>query len=197
MRRIVLTNHLTLDGVMQAPGRPDEDPRGGFDHGGWAIPDNDEVMGRVMGEGMADGGAMLFGRRTYEDFFSNWANQTDNPFTEVLDRTEKYVVSTTLQGPLPWANSTLLQGDTAAAIAALKEAPGKDITVLGSGELAQTLMQHNLIDRYVLMIHPVVLGTGTRLFRDDGPSVPLTLVDSVTTTKGVVIGTYEPTASRA
>ncbi len=192
MAEIVVTNHLTLDGVMQAPGRPDEDRRGGFRHGGWAQPNTDEVMGRVMGEGMAQGGALLLGRRTYEDFHDFWTKQENNPFTEVLDSAQKYVASTTLEEPLPWSNSTLLAGDAAQAVARLRERAGKDIALLGSGELAQSLMRHNLIDRYVLMIHPLVLGSGRRLFRDGNPIVALRLVDSVTTTTGVVIATYRP-----
>jgi dihydrofolate reductase len=191
MARVVVTNHVTLDGVMQAPGRPDEDLRGGFEHGGWAIPNNDEVMGRVMGEGMAKGGPLLLGRRTYEAFYDFWPNQTDNPFTEVLNNVQKYVASTTLTEPLPWSNSTLLKGDVAEAVAKLREQPGKDIGVLGSGELIQSLMRHDLIDEYVLMIHPLVLGSGRRLFTDGSPFATLRLVDSVTTTTGVVIATYQ------
>jgi dihydrofolate reductase len=190
MSNIVVINHLTLDGVMQAPGRPDEDLRGGFEHGGWAIPANDAVMSQVMGEGMAHGGSMLFGRRTYEDFYSFWPNQKDNPFTEVLNNVRKYVASTTLKEPLPWSNSTLLDGDVMQAVAKLKGQPGNDIGVLGSGELVQSLTRHNLVDRYVLMIHPLVLGSGRRLFPDGSPLVNLRLVDSVVTTTGVVIATY-------
>ena len=192
MGELIVIEHLSLDGVMQAPGRPDEDLRGGFKHGGWAVPNNDEVMGRMMGEGMAQGGPLLFGRRTYEDFYSFWPKQKDNPFTEVLNDTQKYVASTTLTEPLPWRNSTLLKGDIAQAVASLKGQPGGDIGVLGSGELVRTLMRHNLVDKYVLMIHPLVLGSGRRLFPDGGPFATLRLTHSVTTTKGVVITTYEP-----
>ena len=193
MSEVVVINHLTLDGVMQAPGRPDEDPRGGFKHGGWAVPDNDAVMGKVMGEGMAQSGALLFGRRTYDDFYRFWPNQKDNPFSEVLNATQKYVASTTLKEPLPWNNSTLLKGDAAQAVAKVKEQPGKDIGVLGSGELVQSLMRHNLVDKYVLMIHPLILGSGNRLFSNGSPFATLRLVDSVTTTMGVVIATYRTT----
>jgi dihydrofolate reductase len=192
MSNVVVINHLTLDGVMQAPGRHDEDLRGGFEHGGWALPDNDAVMGRVMGEGMAQGGSLLLGRRTYEDFYSFWPNQQDNPFTEVLNNVQKYVASASLKEPLPWSNSTLLKGDAAQAVAELKEQPSKDIAVLGSGELVRSLMQDNLVDRYVLMIHPLVLGSGRRLFPDGSPLATLRLVDSVTTTTGVMVVTYEP-----
>jgi dihydrofolate reductase len=197
MSKVIVTNHLTLDGVMQAPGRPDEDLRGGFEHGGWATPNTDEVMGRVMGEGMSQGGPLLLGRRTYEDFYDFWPKQKDNPFTEVLDRVQKYVASTTLTEPLPWSNSTLLEGDVAEAVTNLRRRPGTDIGVLGSGELVGTLMRHSLVDRYVLMYHPIVLGSGRRLFREGSPLASLRLVDSVTTTTGVVIATYEPTEARA
>jgi dihydrofolate reductase len=178
---------------MQAPGRPDEDRRGDFEHGGWAMPYNDEVKGRAMGEGMAKGGALLFGRRTYEDFYGVWPNQKDNPFTEVLNNARKYVASTTLREPLPWSNSTLLGGDAADAVGRLKEESDEDLTILGSGVVIASLMKRNLIDQYVLMIHPLVLGSGRRLFADDGTFATLKLTDSLTTTTGVVIATYEPT----
>jgi dihydrofolate reductase len=192
MRRVIVTEHVTLDGVMQAPGRPEEDVRGGFDRGGWAEPHNDEVMGRVMGEGMARTGAMLLGRRTYEDFAGFWPSQTDNPFTEALDNIQKYVASTTLREPLPWQNTTLLAGDAADAVADLKTQPGPDLAILGSGELVTSLRRRNLIDEYVLLIHPLVLGQGRRLFTDDAPASELLLVDSVPTSTGVIIATYRP-----
>jgi dihydrofolate reductase len=191
MRKVVAFISLTLDGVMQAPGRPDEDTRGGFAHGGWAQPFTDPVMASVATEDMADTGSILLGRRTYEDFYSYWPHQTDNPYTEVLDNTQKYVASTTLQEPLPWQNSTLLEGDAADAVARLKEQPGADIVVLGSGELVQSLRRRTLVDRYVLLIHPLILGTGRRLFPDGAAPATLRLVDSKTTTTGVVIATYE------
>lgn len=191
MSKIVVTNHLTLDGVMQAPAGPDEDRRGGFEHGGWAAPNSDEVIGRVMGEGMSQGGSLLLGRWTYEAFHAFWPHQKDNPYTEVLNNTQKYVASTTLAEPLPWMNSTLLEGDVGEAVARLKEQSDKDIVVLGSGELIQSLMRHNLIDEYLLLIHPVVLGSGRRLFPDGSPFADLRLVDSVTTTTGVVIARYQ------
>jgi dihydrofolate reductase len=192
MRKIIVVENLTLDGVMQAPGGADEDRRGGFEHGGWALPYNDEVMQREMAKGMGRT-ELLFGRRTYEKFYSFWPNQPEpNPFTEVLNNTQKYVASTTLAEPLPWVNSTLLANDAANAVAELKEKPGKDIVVLGSGELVQSLMRHNLIDQFQLLIHPLVLGTGRRLFPDGSSFASLRLTDSVTTTTGVVIATYEP-----
>jgi len=195
MARLVVFMNLTLDGVMQAPGRPDEDVRGGFTHGGWATAYADPVMGRVAAESMATTGALLFGRRTYEDFYTVWPNRTDNPYTEVLNNTRKYVASRTLREPLPWSNSVLLAGDVAKAVAELKAKPGKDIVVLGSGALLQSLMRQNLVDAYVLLIHPLVLGSGSHLF-NDGP-FPLRLVDTRTTTTGVVIVTYAPAELRA
>lgn len=204
MSKIVVINNITLDGVMQSPARPDEDTRGGFTHGGWAIPynDNDEVlsreMGRLMAEGTAQGGSLLFGRRTYEDFYAVWPNRTDNPFTPVLNNTKKYVASTTLTEPLTWQNSTLLKGDVAEAVARLKEESEKDIGILGSGDLIQTLMRHHLIDQFVLLIYPLVLGSGRRLFPDNGAYAALRLVNTVPTTNGVVIATYqlaEPTTA--
>jgi dihydrofolate reductase len=197
MSRIVVVNNLTLDGVMQAPGRPDEDTRGGFEYGGWAVPYNDEVLGRFMGQRLVDPGHLLLGRRTYEDFHSYWPHQTDNPFTGVLDRAQKYVVSTTLTEPLPWQNSTLLSGDAVDAVTRLKAESDKDIGVLGSGALLQTLMRHDLIDEYLLLIHPLILGRGRRMFADDAAYAALRLVDSVTTTTGVVIATYRPAERRA
>jgi dihydrofolate reductase len=191
MSRLVVVSNVTLDGVMQAPGRPDEDRRGGFEHGGWALPYNDAVMAERMGRGMAQGGPLLLGRRTYEDFYRVWPNRSDNPFTEVLNNARKYVASTTLPEPLPWHNSTLLSGDATSAVARLKEQPGKDLVILGSGALVQSLMPHGLIDEYVLLIHPLVLGTGQHLF-PEGALTALRLADSVTTTTGVIIATYQP-----
>jgi dihydrofolate reductase len=199
MRKISVVESLTLDGVMQAPGGADEDRRGGFEHGGWALPYSDEVLATEMGKGMGTTD-LLFGRRTYENFYSFWPKQADgNPFTEVLNNSQKYVASTTLEEPLPWMNSALLKGDAAEAVAKLKESAGQDLVVLGSGELVRSLMPHDLIDEYVLLIHPLVLGSGRRLFPDDGTLATLRLVDSKPTTTGVVIATYEkaePTSGR-
>ena len=191
MGRLIAVESITLDGVMQAPGRPDEDTRGGFEHGGWAIPYNDEVMGREMGERMAQGGPLVLGRRTYEDFAGFWPKQKDNPYTEVLNSAQKYVASRTLKEPLPWQNSTLLQGDAVDAVARLKGKSDRDLGILGSGELVRSLMERGLVDELLLLIHPLILGSGTRLF-PDGVVSPLELTDSVTTTKGVVIATYRP-----
>jgi dihydrofolate reductase len=194
MGKLVVNENLTLDGVMQSPADPDEDRRDGFERGGWAPPYFDQVMGDAAAEGMAKEGAMLFGRRTFEQFASFWPTQPDdNPFAAVLNNRQKYVASRTLEEPLSWANSTLLRGDATEAVAELKE-QGTDLVVLGSGELVRSLMQANLVDEYVLLIHPLVLGSGRRLFVDDGPSASLRLVDTKTTTTGVVIATYQPAA---
>lgn len=197
MAKLTVMMHLTLDGVMQAPGRADEDRRGGFAHGGWAQPGNDPVMGDFLATRMAttEPGSLLFGRRTYEDFAGYWPNQTDNPYTQVLDATRKYVASRTLEEPLPWQNSTLLEGDAGEAVARLKDQTDDHLLVMGSGELVRSLMQRDLVDEYLLMIHPLVLGSGRRLFPDSGAVAALRLIDSVTTTTGVIIGTYRPADS--
>ena len=139
MRKLVVLNNLTLDGVMQAPGRPDEDTRDGFTHGGWAVPYNDAVKGQAMGEGMSKGADLLFGRRTYEDFFDVWPKRTNNPFTPVLDSAQKYVASRTLKEPLPGRTPRCSQGDAADAVARLKQEPGTISLVMGSGVLADSL----------------------------------------------------------
>lgn len=202
MSRIVAVESISLDGVMQAPGRADEDTRDGFRHGGWAVPYADEVLGKHMATSMAESGSLLLGRRTYEDFHGYWPHQSaDNPYARVLDETTKYVVSNTLTEPLPWRNSVLLAGDAAESVARLRERPGKDIVVLGSGELLRTLTRHDLVDEYLLLIHPIVLGAGRRLFpagdtAEGAGRRPLRLVDSVTTGTGVVLATYRPEGGR-
>ena len=188
MRQIIAFINLTLDGVMQAPGRPDEDTRGGFQHGGWAVPYQAMFSG---GELIANTDALLFGRRTYEDFYGFWPHQGDNPLTNILNNMQKYVASNTLKGPLAWQNSTLLNGDVPAKLREIKAQAGKDIVVLGSGDLIQTLMQHDLVDRYVLMIHPLVLGSGRRLFPDGAIPATLKLTDTKATDSGVIVAIYE------
>lgn len=193
MTKLTAIENITLDGVMQAPGSPDEDTRGGFAHGGWARPFNDEVGMRVAGQRMAAGagGAMLLGRLTYERFREVWAGRNDNPFSPVLDGRRKYVASTTLGEPLPWQNSTLLPGDAVAAVRQLKAgAPEDELALLGSGVLLRALLAADLVDELQLSICPLVLGTGTRLFPADGPPLTLELAESVITTTGVVIATY-------
>jgi dihydrofolate reductase len=176
---------------MQAPARPDEDPRGGFQHGGWAVPYSDPAIGQAAGESMATSGGLLLGRRTYEDFYKVWPNRTDNPFTEVLNNSPKYVASRTLKEPLPWMNSILLKGDVAQAVAELRAQPVKDLVILGSGELIQTLMKHNLIDTYILFIHPLILGSGRRMFPEGSAASTFKLVDVKPSSIGVVIATYQ------
>jgi dihydrofolate reductase len=196
MSRIVVTNHISLDGVMQSPASPEEDTREGFEHGGWAAPYGDEVMSAVMAEGMAKPGSLLLGRRTYEHFAAFWPHQTEpNPYTDVLNRTQKYVASRTLEEPLEWENSTLLEGDVPEALAKLKEELEHDFVILGSGELIRSLMEHDLIDEYLLTIHPLVLGQGRRLFDDGGAYAKLALVETKPTTTGVVIARYQRAAS--
>jgi len=194
MGEIVVVENLTLDGVMQAPGDADEDRRGGFRHGGWARPYADHVAAETMGKGMGADGAMLFGRRTYEQFHGFWSKQTDgNPYTEVLNRKHKYVASRGPARPLPWENSSLLEGEATAAVAALKGEVEGDVVVLGSGELVRSLAAAGLVDVYWLSIHPLTLGTGARLFADGAAAYRrLQLIETVTTTTGVIIATYRP-----
>jgi dihydrofolate reductase len=190
MADVVVINHVTLDGVMQAPARPDEDTRDGFAHGGWAIPRNDPLMAAKIGERMGADRAFLFGRRTYEDFYDIWPKRADNPFTEALTNARKYVASTTLTEPLPWSNSTLLSGDAATSVAELKHQAAGKLVIFGSGELIATLMAADLIDEYLLLIHPLVLGQGRRLF-GAGRHTDLRLIDAVPTNDGVLIATYD------
>ena len=189
MARIVAFTSVTLDGVMQAPGRPDEDTRGDFQHGGWATRYADEESGRLAAEGMANTEALLLGRRTYEDLLESW-NKQGGPFKEMLNSSPKYVASQTLEEPLRWPNSTLMKGDVREAVTELRDRPGKDIIVLGSGELLRGLMRDGLVDAYTLLIHPLVLGAGQRLFDDGVPNSAFTLEDQRTTSTGVIVATY-------
>jgi dihydrofolate reductase len=195
--RIVVFNHVTLDGVMQSPGGPEEDPRGGFQHGGWGQPSMaDAVLGKAIQKSMASSGALLLGRFTYQAFHAYWPRQKNNPFTDVLNATTKYVASRSLAEPLPWVNSVLLKGDAAKAVARLKQQPGRDLVVLGSGDLIQSLMRDDLVDEYTLLIHPRVLGSGRRLFPDGcAPSV-LKLAECITGSTGLLIATYRPERRR-
>ena len=194
MSKIVAFTHLTLDGVMQGPGRPDEDCRDGFAHSGWAAPYN-EGISKTVAQSMGNAGALLFGRKTYEDFYRVWPSRTDSPFTPVLNNSLKYVASRTLEEPLPWMNSQLLRGDAENTVATLRSQPGKDIVVLGSGALLHSLLRRNLVDELMLTIHPIVLGSGRRLFPDGGPAASLRLVNTETTSKGSMIVIYQPTAT--
>jgi dihydrofolate reductase len=189
MGKVIVMNSVTLDGVMQSPGRPDEDTRDGFAHGGWAVPYGDETMVAKMGEGMGADRAFLFGRRTYEDLLASW-NARGGPFKDALNSARKYVASSNPVTRLEWPNSTLLHGDVPAAVAELKQSSRANLVIMGSGVLIRSLMAADLIDEYLLMIAPLLLGTGQRLFAG-GTQATLRLVDSSTTSTGVVIATYE------
>ena len=196
MPRIVVSEFLTLDGVMQAPGDPNEDRTGGFEHGGWQLAYFDGIFGSVIMDAFAATGGMLLGRRTYEIFAAHWPRQPpDDPLAGTMNGLEKYVVSTTLTEPLAWQNSTLIKTDVAGEVGKLKEGSGKEIQVIGSGELVQTLMQHDLVDAYRLMVHPLVLGAGKRLFREGTTLTRLRLIETKPTSTGVLILTYEPEKS--
>jgi dihydrofolate reductase len=192
MAKIVVINHLTLDGVMQSPGRAEEDTRDGFTHGGWGSRNSDEEMlGAVYARVNESGGLrLLLGRWTYEEMLGYW-NTQDSPFKEGLNNAPKYVASRTLREPLRWPNSTLLKGEADDTVAELKQQDTGDLFVMGSGELIEMLMHRGLIDEYLLVIHPLVLGTGRRMFADGVPPADLRLVDNKTTAKGVVIATYQ------
>jgi dihydrofolate reductase len=190
MSRITAFESVTLDGVMQAPAYPDEDRRGGFEHGGWATPYADEEAMRAASSGMTETEGVLLGRVTYEDFAGVWPNQPDNPFGKFLNATRKYVASTTLSEPLEWANSELLEGDVVEAVRRLRDGPGRNLLVLGSGELLRSLIAAGLVDEITLQIHPLVLGTGIRLLGDDGTLAAFELAGATTTTTGVVVATY-------
>lgn len=188
MGKVIVMNGVTLDGVMQGPGRPDEDTRGGFEHGGWGVPYGDEATVAKMGERMGEDRAFLFGRRTYEDLLATW-NARGGPFKDALNDAHKYVASRNPEARLEWPNSTLLHGDVPAAVSELKESASTNLVIMGSGVLIGSLMAADVIDEYLVMIAPLVLGTGRRLFAG-GTYASLRLVESTTTSKGVVIATY-------
>jgi dihydrofolate reductase len=188
MGKVIVMNSVSLDGVMQGPGRPDEDTRDGFTHGGWAVRYADQAMAAKMGERMGEDRAFLFGRRTYEQLLTSW-NARGGPFKDALNETRKFVASASPSTTLDWPNSTLLHGDVPGAVADLKQSSGTNLVIMGSGVLMCSLMAADLIDEYLLMTAPVVLGAGRRLF-PAGVDVSLRLVDSVTTGAGVVISTY-------
>ena len=193
MRKLIVSEFLTLDGVYQGPGAADEDRSGGFEHGGWQGPFFDDAAGEYVGKGIEAAGAFLLGRVTYDIFAGYWPNQpADDPFARTMNDKRTYVVSTTLTEPLSWQNSTLIRDDVAGTIRRLKTEDGGDIMVIGSGGLVQTLIGENLVDVYQLMIHPIVLGKGKRLFRSDLDLSQLELIDSQTTSKGVLLLRYKP-----
>ena len=189
MGKVIAFINVSLDGVMQAPARPDEDSRGGFTQGGWGAP---YAAMASSGEVMGNAGGLLLGRRTYQDFYSVSPKRKESPYSAYMDNVKKYVASRTLKEPLPWQNSTLLNGDLVNALTELKKSQDKDLVIMGSGELIRSLMPDNVIDEYVLLIHPLVLGQGLRLFADGVPSTPLELVRTKTTEKGVIAATYRP-----
>ncbi|WAL67901.1 dihydrofolate reductase family protein [Amycolatopsis cynarae] len=191
MGSITVTMSVTLDGVVQGPGRVDEDTRGGFPHGGWGQGYWDEVMAREMGAGMSAPGAMLLGRRTWQDFLTSWGRATaDNPFSAHLNAATKYVVSRALKDVDAWQNSVLLRGDAVATVGELKARSDGDLSVIGSASLVRALHAAGLVDRYTLLIHPLTLGSGSLLFEGPAPWTRFELARSVTTTMGVIIARY-------
>lgn len=190
MGKIIVIEFMTLDGVIQAPGGEGEDPEGGFEHGGWIMPYFNEQMGEAVDRQMAGADAFLLGRKTYDIFAGYWP-ASDEDIADVMNSMRKYVVSRTLD-EATWQNSTLIQDDVATEIRLLKEHPGKNIHVIGSSELAQTLIAEDLVDEYQLMVAPIVVGGGKRLFRDGNPMRGLELVDNQTFDSGAIFLTYRP-----
>jgi dihydrofolate reductase len=190
MRPVVVNTFVTLDGVMQAPGGPEEDPTGNFTHGGWSAGYWDDAMGARMGELMGKPFDLLLGRKTYEIFAAHWPHVPDQPGAEELNSARKYVASRSLD-KVEWNNSTLLEGDVAEAVAKIKQEEGPEIQVHGSSDLIQTLLEHDLVDELRLMIFPVVLGTGKRIFGEGAVPAGLELADSATSSTGVVMATYK------
>jgi dihydrofolate reductase len=188
MRQLVAVTQMTLDGVMQAPGGPEEDPSGGFEYGGWSAPYYDEMLGQAAGEAFEKPFDLLLGRKTYEIFAAHWPYD-EGPIADRLNSATKYVASRTLKS-LDWSNSTLLEGELEAAVPALKQQDGPELRVLGSSELLQTLLMHGLVDEFRLWIFPIVVGRGKRLFAGDAVPAGLELVDSKVSTTGVIAATY-------
>jgi dihydrofolate reductase len=192
MRKLSIVEFVTLDGVMQSLGSPDEDREGGFAYGGWSAPYGDEIAARAAGAGMADVAAYLFGRKTYEKMAAHWPFEpATNPIAAHLNATPKYVVTKTLTS-VEWSGTQILSGDPAASVRDLKQAGDGSITVLGSGVLVQTLIEHDLIDEYRIFVHPLVLGTGKRLFREIYQPLRLRLLECTQTSTGVLLLTYQP-----
>jgi dihydrofolate reductase len=196
--KLTTVTHVSLDGVMQGLGGSEEDPSGGFERGGWALPLFDEEAETFLSEVFQRADAFLFGRRTYEIFARSWgtgswgANEGDNTISVALNTTPKYVASTTLTDP-EWADTTVLSGDVAAAVGELKSEREGELQVHGSGNLIRWLLDNQLVDEIILLTYPVVIGQGTRLFPDTGPDTALDLVDSRATPSGVTIQVYRPT----
>ena len=191
MRRLIVSTFLTLDGVMQAPGGTGEDDSGGFAFGGWSVNYWDEQMSEVMGETMSTPFDLVLGRKTYDIFAAYWPHAADEAGAKPLNDATKYVASRG-RPTLEWSNSVLIEGDAAEGVAALKRQDGPELQVHGSGDLIQTLLRHDLVDQYRLWTFPLIIGSGKRLFSDGTIPSALKLVDSKTSTTGVVIGTYEP-----
>jgi dihydrofolate reductase len=192
MRKLAIVEFVTLDGVMQSLGSPDEDREGGFAYGGWSAPYGDEIAARAAGAGMTGVAAYLFGRKTYEKMAAHWPFEpATNPIAAHLNATPKYVVTKTLTS-VEWSGSQILSGDPAASVRDLKQAGDGSITVLGSGVLVQTLIEHDLIDEYRIFVHPLVLGTGKRLFREIYQPLRLRLLECTQTSTGVLLLTYQP-----
>ena len=189
MRKLAVLTFVTLDGVMQAPGGPNEDTSGGFKYGGWVVGYWNDFLDKVMGSQMAPPFDMLLGRKTYEIFAAYWPKATNQPYADVLNEAKKYVVSTTLNG-LDWNNSTLITGDTVEEIKKLKEQDGPEIQVHGSSNLIQTLLKNDLVDEFRLKIFPITIGTGKRLFGDGTMPVSFKLIESKISTTGVIAATY-------
>jgi dihydrofolate reductase len=187
--RLALNMFMSLDGVVQSGGGPEEDPRGGFKYGGWQAPFADEEMGRWVMDFIANADAFLIGRWTYELFAAYWPTGPE-PFAQMMNTTPKYVVSNTLER-VDWNNSTLIRGDLATEVARLKAMPGRDLQIYGAS-LAASLAKLNLIDEYLLWLNPVLLGSGKRLFDADGPAMTLRLIESRTTSTGVTVNRYVP-----
>lgn len=192
MRSIIVTMNLSLDGVAQGPARPDEDIRAGFIHGGWGAWNQDETLAQEMAKGMSGPGDMLLGRRTWQDFTTVWAHREDgNPYTAHMNAATKYVASGTLDDASAWQNSVLLRGDATQTVAKLKAQDGNDLGIVGSAALVRSLHAAGLIDRYTLVVHPVTLGSGARMFEGAAPLTRYRLTSSVTTTKGVIVARYD------
>jgi dihydrofolate reductase len=191
MRKLIVSSFLTLDGVMQAPGGPGEDDSDGFAHGGWSVNYWDDQMNEFMGAAMSVPFDLVLGRKTYDIFAAHWPHATEEAGAKPLNDATKYVASRS-HPTLEWNNSVLIQGDAAEGVAALKKEDGPELQVHGSGNLIQTLLRHNLVDQYRLLVFPLVIGSGKRLFSEGAIPSGLKLVDSSVSSTGVVIGTYEP-----
>ena len=196
MRKVVVNEFMSLDGVVQAPGAADEDRSGGFEHGGWHLGYFDDVSRKWVLDSIVEAGGFLLGRRTWEIFAAYWPNASEEEqvIAVPLNTKPKYVASRTLSDPLEWQGSTVLRGDLAEAVAALKQQDGGDLHVIGSADLVRSLIEHDLVDELRLMVDPVLLGGGKGIFRADGARRPLRLVDGEVTSTGAILATYAPAA---